>query len=159
MKDGSEELCATCGFVLKASALFCDHCGRIPSPNLGIECENHSSERAVGFCVICSKPVCGDCAAGFEGRIFCDQVHHQQMHRQWKVVYTTDSEFDADIIEKNLTGVGIACKAYSLRDHLATYWIDDRSVRVMVENGLYERATSHLQSLHLTEHSSAPRQH
>lgn len=146
--------CPHCNALIGEKRSFCVECGMLQKSNLSesVECENHAGEQAIGLCMICGKPVCGDCAVTSEGKIFCDNVQHQEMFTSWLTVHVSDFEFESDMIRQNLANAGMESKVFSSHDHGGTYWLPDvKLVRVMVPNKLKERALHILRDLHLKD--------
>lgn len=143
--------CSFCSEQLPQNACICLSCGRFDRslPEV-VNCENHSDEEAIGICVLCGKPVCGDCSLTVQGKTFCDNPEHQTVFFEWAVVYETVFEFEADLIERNVQQAGFECRVYCLRDHIATFWLEEvRLTRVMVRNDHARDARDLLQQLRL----------
>lgn len=98
-----------------------------------VECENHPDERAVGCCVVCGKPVCGDCATSGKAKLFCDDIEHEQLSEEWEALTRTGSQFEADMIMANLRQRGFEPRVYPGADHSVISWFPDlRCIRVML---------------------------
>ncbi|HEY5614447.1 MAG TPA: hypothetical protein VIL52_00360 [Bacteroidota bacterium] len=144
--------CHHCAAELERNAAYCNHCGAVQQETAPgtVECENHTEEHAVGVCVLCGKPVCGDCAVSAEGKIFCENALHQSIFKQWAVVHESSFEFESDMIRQNIVSAGIDTKVFSFRDHVGTSWLSDvKPVRVLVPAEQQQRAQEILQSLRL----------
>ncbi|MGH2568843.1 MAG: hypothetical protein ACRDGA_10930 [Bacteroidota bacterium] len=147
--------CPNCASSLTETQSFCMKCGMLQKENLSemLECENHTGQPAVGLCIVCGKPVCGDCALTLEGKIFCDDVQHQKMRDAWSVIVVSDSEFEADMIQRNLAGEGIECRVFSFRDHVGTFWLPDpKPVNALVPIPKKDQALNLLRRLSLVDH-------
>ena len=152
--------CSFCSEQLPQNACICLSCGRFDRslPEV-VNCENHSDEEAIGICVLCGKPVCGDCSltvparqsrSGGQGKTFCDNLEHQTTFSEWAIVHETMFEFEAELIERNLQQAGFECRVYCLRDHIETFWLEEvRLTRVMVRNERARDARELLQQLWL----------
>ncbi|MBI3004622.1 MAG: B-box zinc finger protein [Ignavibacteriales bacterium] len=117
-----------------------------------MECENHPEEHAVAVCVVCGKPVCGDCAISAEKSMFCDKPDHAAMQKEWILIATSHSEFEADAVCLNLAHSEIETKVFSMRDHVVTFWFDEFAiVRVFVQQKDMERALAVLSELQLID--------
>lgn len=155
----NQDMCLHCGHPQQADTLSCAACGFINQRSeeaRQIECENHSGEHAVGRCLVCGKPVCGDCAVNASGKFFCDSVEHPRIFESWKVIYTCESEFESDFIQRNLTDREIPCQVFAVHNHVGVYWLEGgNEVRVLVPNNLATSAWDVLQSLGLLGDSDA----
>ena len=141
--------CPECATLIGEENLFCTFCG-VTTALSRMECENHSGERAIGVCIVCGKPVCGDCSVTVQKSLFCDQPEHQTTQKEWAVIFTSESEFESDAIRRNLEFAGMETKVFSMRDHVATFWFDEFAiVRVMVRQSEKERALVVLEELQL----------
>lgn len=121
-----------------------------------MECENHSGERAVGRCLVCGKPVCGDCAVNWQGKLFCDNAEHPQLHATWKTVATCKSEFESDLIQRNLLDHQIPCLVFPLHRHAGFFGLQvEHEVRVTVAAPLAGSASDVLESLSLVSESDS----
>ena len=115
-----------------------------------MECENHPGQSAVGACAVCGKPVCGDCALRSDTAIVCDRPEHQTILSDWSTVFTCESEFEADAVQRNLENAGMDTRLFSARDHVSLYWTLQRDpVRLMVHRNAAEKANAVLAELEL----------
>ena len=118
-----------------------------------LECENHPGQQAVGTCAVCGKPLCGDCALSIDKSVLCDR-EHQKILTDWTTVFTCDSEFEADALQRNLESAGIRTRMFSSRDHLTLYWKQQHApVRVMVQREEAEKAVSTIDGLDLKDYA------
>jgi len=149
--DEERMYCEHCGEPLIANAVFCSHCGVVvESTDKGIEfeCVNHPGKEAVGACVICSKPVCEECAVKHEDKIFCDEDEHIEVYEDWAVVYTSSTEYEAEMIKANLESAGIECMVFSQKDHVFFSNMGDMAVvKVMVPKEKVNEAEGILKGL------------
>jgi hypothetical protein len=81
----------------------------------GRDCANHPGLAAAVVCGICGKPVCGQCAVDVEGWTLCDDAQHKALLNHWSVLFVSDSEFETDIIKKNLELNGFAARIFTSR--------------------------------------------
>ena len=149
----NSNLCQACGRLAHDKDLFCLTCGHLLYRTDGTkpDCENHDTEPAVGSCVVCGKPVCGDCAVTFENRIFCNDQEHLLFLQTWSLIHLTESEFDADAVTRNLHSAGILTRVYSARTHASMYWHGRYApVRVFVAKDIAEKAKAMLVDLQLS---------
>lgn len=130
-------VCEFCLEHLDEEQKFCPYCGMLQSALIEegeeIECENHPRMEAVAMCVVCGKPVCGDCAVKRHGKIFCENDEHIKVAQGWAVVFSTNTEYEAHMIRANLESSGIPCLVFSQRDHVYFLTVGDMAVvNVMV---------------------------
>ena len=144
--------CPQCKNELLPQAAWCPQCGIVQPATEQIDCENHASELAIGLCVLCGKPVCGDCALSVEGKTFCENAQHQSIFRDWSVAHESDFEFESDMIRHNIAAAGIETMVFSFRNFLGTFWLKDmKPVRVLVPNAKHQQARETLMKLRLIE--------
>ncbi len=151
---GEPNYCFNCEEMLVKKADFCPHCGYLQVDLLEddeeIMCEKHNSVEAVGICIICSKPICGDCAVERNSKLFCDNDEHIKMAEDWVVVFTTNTEYEAAMIKANLEGGGMPCLIFSQRDHAYFITIGDMAVvNVMVPKERLDEAQAYLKKMDL----------
>lgn len=119
--EGTPLFCPNCEEFVTVDDTFCDNCGtllpRIPAEEAP-ECENHPDVSAIGGCVICGKPVCEECAHEQNGRMFCENDEHLNLHQGFVVAYTTSTDYEAEMIKANLAGAGIHAMVFNQRDHV-----------------------------------------
>ncbi|MBI3585918.1 MAG: hypothetical protein HY088_02170 [Ignavibacteriales bacterium] len=145
--------CSHCPSILAAGAYFCSQCGFISSNGVQknlLECENHSDQIAIAVCIVCGKPVCGDCAIAKDKKFFCDSGEHINIDGEYVVIYSCESEFEADMIRQNLHQAGIRSLSFSFHNHVGTYWNQDRAlVQLRVSQSQAHQATDILRNLGL----------
>jgi hypothetical protein len=146
--------CRRCRSVLEQRATFCPHCGAVqdaPSSH-SLECENHSGQPVVGLCIVCGKPVCGDCASTIAGRFVCEESAHKTVAEQWSVVHVCTFPFEGDMVVQNLLNAGYTAKLFSFRDHIGLRWVQDADrVQVFVPHHQRTAALELLKQLPLPE--------
>jgi hypothetical protein len=119
--EGIPIFCPNCKEFVHDDDTFCDNCGVIqPREEDGDwpECETHPDRDAIGGCVICGKPVCDTCTTRHNGRIFCDNDDHLNMHQGFVISYTTSTDYEAEMIKANLEGAGINAVIFNQHDHV-----------------------------------------
>jgi hypothetical protein len=140
--------CPNCRGSIPTNSEFCIVCGLRVRHSENVDCENHSDEPAAGSCVVCGKPVCGDCGVSADGKMYCDQPEHRVFSQEWEVIYCCDSEFEADAVRRNLEDAGFEARLFSSRTHVAMYWFGGRAVvRVFTRGNNSARARELLQNL------------
>lgn len=152
-------ICRHCSSPLGPGIRLCRACGAVNDiPDLDwIECEHHPTEPAVGSCVVCGKPMCGDCARSAEGLFFCEDPEHRSIFLGWTIVYEADSVFEADMISKNLEQAGFAVRQFDKHRHNGTAWITERlGVPVRIQRNRAEEALQLLRSMRLLDDTNKP---
>lgn len=154
LEEGEPVFCFNCNELLSSGVLFCPNCGYLQSEFLGededLMCETHSNVEATGICVICAKAVCSDCAVEHNGRLFCNKDEHIKISENWVVVFTTNIEYEAEMVKANLEGAGIPCLVFSQRDHAYCITIGDMAiVNVMVRKENLAEAEEYLKNIDL----------
>jgi len=86
-----------------------------PLPGKGAECANHPGIVASTTCIVCGKPVCADCSVEIAGTMLCEDPEHRTILADWVVATRTHSEFEADMIVRNLEYQGIRTRVFSSR--------------------------------------------
>lgn len=118
-----------------------------------IECETHTDRKAIGICVICSRPVCEECKTDVDGKMLCFDEEHHALLVTWDVVYRAGSEYEADLIQRNLSAHNIMSKSFSSHDHIAHYWSKISRVLVFVRKEELDKAIVLLRDLDLLAES------
>jgi hypothetical protein len=154
LNEGEPLYCFNCEELLLVKSNFCPHCGMLQVDLLEddeeIMCDKHSNIEAIGICVVCSKPICGDCAIERDNRLFCDNDEHIKIFEDWAVVFTTSTEYEAEMIKANLEGGKIPCMIFSQRDHAYFMTIGDMAVvNVMVPKKRLTEAEAYLKKMDL----------
>ncbi|MDE3058924.1 MAG: hypothetical protein KGJ59_13305 [Bacteroidota bacterium] len=128
------------------------NCGSAVSTIAEIECGNHSGAAAVGACVVCGVPVCGDCAVTRGGKLFCNDSSHAVFLVRYALLGVAISEFEADIIVSNLKANGISPQFFSPKEFF-NFKNDepDSAVRVFVLKDDHARAVTLLTELELED--------
>jgi hypothetical protein len=119
--EGSPMYCPSCEEPVTADDTFCDSCGVVLVPEsaeVRPECSVHPDVDAVGGCLVCGKPVCEECARQIEGKYFCADDSHYNVHQKYVVAYTCSTEYEAAMFKANLEGAGINALIFNQRDHV-----------------------------------------
>lgn len=146
--------CDRCGHSFDPNAALCGSCGNIRPGGSTVGCEQHVGADAVGCCVVCGKPMCGDCATWTGSAFLCDVPAHRDFADNWSVAAECVSVFEADMIATNLRQGGFSPMIFSPGDHAAAYWHPGlATARVFVRSEDHQRARALLVSLALSEQS------
>lgn len=129
--------CSQCRVELDENRFACTQCGSITVRSAvagSIECENHVGQPAVAVCMVCGKPVCGDCAVRREEKFYCDTADHVSIGKEWVQLHACSSEFEADLFLANLKTAGIEARAFAQGGHVSLRWIaDDLPCHILVQ--------------------------
>jgi hypothetical protein len=123
--------CSLCQTPLDAGDCSCWKCGGLSddaSVAGHIACGNHPGQHAIAACVVCGKPVCGDCAVKSGEMFFCEDLEHRSIRADWVPIYSCASEFESDIIERNLQQAGVEPRVFSKGDHLELSWAHQKPI-------------------------------
>ena len=111
------EQCSNCGAELNVqNFLYCKNCGALNNfraSEEGIVCDTHVENRAIGYCVICGRAVCEECAETINNQILCSDPDHREYLEKWKVLHTFDFEYEAAVLYANLEQHGIETQVFS----------------------------------------------
>jgi len=144
--------CTNCNIANSGAGLFCRSCGHSILANEIVECENHSGTTATGVCTVCGKPVCDDCSLSREGKIYCDDVKHSQLFSTFTRLAFAATEFEADLIAKNLEPSGISVLLYSAKAYAHFCRLtDEERISVYVNTEKTDEAKRLLAENDLTE--------
>lgn len=129
--DGEGEVyaCDSCEAEFRGGDA-CPVCGelRIEAP-----CEMHGERRAVGRCVVCGRAVCDECSSGEGHACLCEAHRTVSVIGGWAQVYTTTTEFEAQLVRENLRAEGLDAQVFSQRDRAFSVDLGELSiVRVLV---------------------------
>lgn len=144
--------CERCGAGFEGDP--CRSCGHWPASGDAPDCELHTGVRAVACCVVCGRPVCGDCAVWTGSSFLCDDPEHRQIADEWPVVAHCTTVFEADVVAENLRQAGLTPRSFARGDHASLFWfpsLSDACVRVGKAEA--EGALSLLRSLALDDES------
>lgn len=148
------EPCSNCGAELDTQVfLYCRNCGAINDKGASEEsivCDTHLENRAMGFCVVCGRAVCEECAESLNDRILCDDPEHRKYLEQWKVLHTFDFEYEAAMLYANLEQQGIETQVFlKLNPHRTEAAGRPNLVEVLVPSLNFEKALEVAKSLGL----------
>jgi len=154
--EGEEVFCENCDEHIAAETTFCPHCGVLlgwsEEGEKEIMCDTHRESDAVGRCVVCKKVVCEECAVQKRGKYFCTDDKHVEMSFDWVTVYTTGTEYEADMVAANLESAGIPARVYVQNDQMFVATVGDLAVtKIMVPAEAADEAKAYLATLPLQE--------
>ena len=130
--EGTPSFCPKCEEPVNAGDSFCDHCGILLLDDAGDsmpDCAVHPDRPAVGGCVVCGKPVCDECGNEIEGKIFCDDDSHVDVHQDYAVAYRSSAGYEAEMVKSNLESAGIPVKLFDQHGHV--YFVDIGSMALV----------------------------
>jgi hypothetical protein len=129
--------CVRCGEKFEA-ADACPACGRA---RVDLVCERHPEAQAEGRCVICAVAVCRECSRGQGRAHLCGEHAAVPVIQGWAQVYSTTSEFEAQLLRENLVAEGIDAQMFSQRDQMFSVDLGELSiVRLLVPAWAYPQA-------------------
>ena len=104
------------------------------------------------MCAVCGKPVCDDCSVSRENKLFCDDVAHSALSTSRMKVAAAATEFEADMLVKNLLLNGVPALQFSAGkfSHFCRF-ADDLSFSIYVGNEFIEKARSLIEEMDLDE--------
>ncbi len=117
--------CHHCGSTLHPELPACHYCGATQNAELGRvqgECELHNGIAAKALCVVCARPLCGDCAVMECGKFFCDDRDHRQVDKEMIPLMWCESEFEVDLILRNLQSHQFPVRWFSPSHHVENFW-------------------------------------
>lgn len=122
-------VCGRCGEEYRGGDA-CPVCGAIGKEQF---CARHADRQAVGLCVICGTSVCEECAEGEHHAYLCPEHRTVPVIQGWAQVYSTNAEFDAQLVRENLLSEGIDAQIFSQKDRILTVDLGELAiVRVLV---------------------------
>ncbi|MGO9481481.1 MAG: B-box zinc finger protein [Candidatus Kryptoniota bacterium] len=102
----SPGICSNCGEALDTETfLYCPACGALnlkKANEEGTVCDLHIENRAIGFCAVCGKAVCEECAENSGKKILCSDPTHREYLDAWTIVHRFDFEYEAAMLYANL---------------------------------------------------------
>ncbi len=142
--EGVPLFCPSCEESISPDDTFCDTCGVLLPLGEGKdapECELHPDRAAVGGCVVCGRPICDTCLRMVDGKHFCSDDEHLNVHQKFVVAYITSTDYEAAMIRANLEGAGIDARIFNQHDHV--YFVNMGSlaqVKIMVPTHMFEQS-------------------
>ena len=113
-----------------AGGRACPACGALREPS---PCSVHPERMAAGRCVVCGTEVCDSCAGATQRAFLCAEHRSVRVTEGWAEVYTTTSEFEAQLLRDNLRAEGIDAQTFSQRDRVFSVDLGELSiVRILV---------------------------
>ncbi len=115
-------------------------------------CTNHPGVMSAADCSVCGKPVCADCSMQLSRGTVCEDPEHKIVLEEWDNVFRSNSEFEADMIVRNLEYQHVKTKVFSSRAFKQTINVDPHdSVQVFVHRDDFQRAILALSALGLLD--------
>jgi len=109
--DLEASFCEECNKRVKSDAERCHACGANFIAELN--CSLHNEMTAGYCCVVCSKPICDECAIYIKGRYYCTDHQSVEVREGWAKIYAATTFVEANFIEEFLKGNGITSKIFS----------------------------------------------
>lgn len=129
VENGEVFTCSRCSEEYRGGDA-CPVCGTLRVEH---RCTLHPERQAFGQCVICARALCDECAAGTQRAYLCPDHRTVPVIEGWAQVYSTASEFEAQIVRDNLLAEGIDAQIYSQKDRILTVDLGELAiVRVLV---------------------------
>ncbi len=152
--------CSNCGEDFDAAVfLYCPTCGALNSRreiDESVVCDFHIENRAIGFCVVCGRAVCEECAENFAKKILCNDPTHREYSDKWKVIHRFNFDYEAAMLYANLEQRGIETQVFTkLNPDTTDVAVRPTIVEVMVHYKNEEAAVEVLKLLNLDEEESA----
>ena len=155
--------CLTCGTAYPEDVRACPDCGHIATPHtcercgeefegtdacpacgrarIEIACETHPDRKAVGRCVVCGRAMCEGCGSGDSMALLCEDHADVTVIQGWAQIYTTTSEFEAQLLRDNLAAEGLEVRIYSQKDRIFSVDLGELSiVRLLIPAWEHDRA-------------------
>ena len=121
-------------------------------PMNGTNCTNHPAVMSMADCSVCGKPICTDCSLQLSRGTVCEDPEHRMVLEEWNIVFRSNSEFEADMIVRNLEYQQVRTKVFSSRAFKQTIGADPHdSAKVFVHRDEHRRATFALNALGLLD--------
>lgn len=129
--------CERCG-ERYAGSDACLACGALRGP---CACEAHPDRAADGRCVVCARALCAACGGATRPARLCEEHREVRVIEGWGQVYSTTSEFEAQLLRDNLLAEGVEAQIFSQRDKMFSVEIGDLGiVRILVPVWEYREA-------------------
>lgn len=134
--------CRRCGENF-AEGDSCPACGQART---AFACDRHPDRTADGRCVVCGTALCPTCRHG-DRALLCGEHRAVPIIQGWAQVYSTASEFEAQLLRENLAADGIEARIFSQRDKMLSVELGELSiVRLLVPAYDYLRALGFISS-------------
>lgn len=122
----------------------CPACGELRVP---MACAAHPDVEGRGRCVICGVVLCSECASSHPRVYLCAEHAGVRVTEGWAEVYTTTTEFEAQLVRDNLRAEGIDSQIFSQRDNMFSVDLGELSiVRLLVPVWSYRDAVEVIRS-------------
>ena len=97
--------CGVCGGRLAGDEAFCPACGAAfeDAP----ACGAHAGKPALARCVVCARPLCGDCALERDGRSVCGEHAGVAFVEGWAVAAVVETAVEAEGLRRRLAAAGV----------------------------------------------------
>ena len=144
--------CRNCGSKNSDGVLFCGVCGMSMGGSESVECETHPAANATGICVVCGRPVCGDCSTTKGAAVFCKDASHALLMETHIRFAHAESEFDADLVVRNLAAHDLPAMAFSQKKYSRFHsFTDNPAVSLFVAKEMHETALRIVDELELND--------
>lgn len=90
--------CPNCHEEIYSDSDFCPHCGVLFEKTEKQHCERHSSERAIGICIICRSLRCIACLKRVGGKFLCEAHVEVEVREDWACVFESTDINEAELI-------------------------------------------------------------
>lgn len=132
--------CPRCEQEIDAEGPSCPACGHIHQGSL--DCRRHPDRKALGTCVVCGDPLCGECSSADNRHHACPDHAGIPVIEGWAQIYTTSDDMEANLIRENLQAEEIDAAVLSQKDRSFGVDLGELSpVRVLVPAYVYLEAT------------------
>ena len=131
--------CSECGTEYDDELDACPACGNAGAA--AFSCKRHPDRSATGRCVVCGSALCADCNRGDGRAALCENDAGVTVIHGWAQIYSTTSEFEAQLLRENLLAEGIETRVFSQKDNMLSVDLGELSiVRLLVPVWEYEQA-------------------
>ena len=145
-------ICNHCTSMNRDGMLFCRACGMSMGGTEIVECESHPAANATGICIVCRRPVCCDCSSTKGGKVFCMDASHSRLTETHTRFASAHSEFDADLIVRNLSANDVPALAFSSKQYGEFHRFTDLpEVSLFVPSEMHESALRIVEELDLSD--------
>lgn len=110
---------------------------------MAVPCEDPAAGEAAGRCVLCGRTVCEQPAPAPDEPYVCTEHRTVPLIGGWAQVYSTTTEWEAQLVRDNLRAEGLEAQIYSQKDHMYPVDFGELAiVRVLVPVWEYGSATN-----------------